>query len=72
LFVRIGFEAEYHTLISAEKKLGNPANLAVDGAGMLLNTGVGGAGKVLGTAGKLGGKALHGASAIGGIFKKKH
>lgn len=72
LYIRLGFKPEYHSLVSAEKPLPNPTNLAADGAGKVLGTGIDGAGKVLGTAGKLGGKALHGAGAIGGMFKRKH
>lgn len=72
LYVKIGFKPEYHSLVSAEKQLPNPANLAADGTAKALGTGIDGAGKVLGTAGKLGGKALHGAGAIGGMFKRKH
>ncbi|CAI8500424.1 unnamed protein product [Pichia kudriavzevii] len=61
LEVRMSFKPEYHTLLSAEKSLSNPGNIAIDGAGKILNT----PGKVLGTASKIGSKAF-------GVFKKKH
>lgn len=61
LEVRMSFKPEYHTLLSAEKSLPNPGNIAIDGAGKILNT----PGKVLGTASKIGSKAF-------GVFKKKH